>query len=94
MTALIASTSRVSRPQRGATLHSTRSGSPPRAATKSATFAGVGGTTGRPSVQPGQVVFDEVGAGLDGGGDRHARSSFGDILHRPAPGFQPAPIAG
>src|SRR3984957_18119424 len=47
-----AMTSRVSTPQRGATLHSTMSGSPPRASTIAATFSRVGETTGRPSVQP------------------------------------------
>ena len=52
ITMLIASTSRVRLPWRGGTLHSTKSGSPPSAATKASTCARVGGTTGSPSVQP------------------------------------------
>ena len=51
-TRLTASTSRVRLPQRGGTRASRRSGSPPSAATIAATDAGVGGTTGRPSVHP------------------------------------------
>src|SRR5262245_59489356 len=52
MTMLMARTSRVSAPQRGAALHSTKSGSPPRARTTALILSWVGGTTGRPSVQP------------------------------------------
>jgi hypothetical protein len=52
MTMLMASTSRVASPQRGATRHSTKAGSPPSAATTASTFSTVGGTTGRPSVKP------------------------------------------
>ena len=52
MTMLIASTSRVSSPQRGATRPSTKDGSPPKAATVAWIFSSVGGTTGRPSVKP------------------------------------------
>src|SRR6266566_2789237 len=49
---LMASTSRVRLPCRGGTLHSTRCGSPPSAATEASTSARVGGTTGSPSVHP------------------------------------------
>ena len=52
ITRLIASTSRVRPPWRGGTRHSTKSGSPPSAATAASTASGVGGTTGSPSVQP------------------------------------------
>src|SRR4051794_4728292 len=52
ITRLIANTSRVRPPWRGGILHSTRSGSPPSAATIAATVSVVGGTTGSPSVQP------------------------------------------
>src|SRR5438477_12711863 len=52
MIRLIASTSRLTAPWRGGILHSTRSGSPPSAATIAATVSAVGGTTGSPSVQP------------------------------------------
>src|SRR3974377_752361 len=46
ITILMARTSRVSAPQRGATWHSTKSGSPPRARTPALTLAGVGGWNG------------------------------------------------
>ncbi len=49
ITMLIASTSRLSVPQRGGTRASTYPASPPRASTIASTFAGVGGTTGSPS---------------------------------------------
>ena len=52
ITMLIASTSRVRLPCLGGTLHSTRCGSPPSAATNSSTRPRLGGTTGNPSVQP------------------------------------------
>ena len=52
ITMLIASTSRLRLPCRGGTLHSTKSGSPPSAATNASTRSRVGGTTGSPSVQP------------------------------------------
>ena len=39
-------------PQRGATRHSSCCGPPPSASTQAATYSGVGGTTGRPSVKP------------------------------------------
>ncbi|MCY1541689.1 hypothetical protein D9M68_773900 [compost metagenome] len=52
ITMLMARTSRVSSPQRGATRASTKSASPPSRATISSIFSRVGGTTGKPSVKP------------------------------------------
>src|ERR1700722_8933100 len=68
ITMLIASISRVSAPQRGATLHSTNCGSPPSAATTASIFSWVGGKSVRPSAFV--VKFDEIRVGrypLDGG---------------------------
>ena len=52
----MARTSRVSAPQRGATLHSTKLGLPPRACTTASILSCVGATTGRPSVQPRSAI--------------------------------------
>lgn len=52
MTALIAIFCTVARPKCGGTSATTSSGPRPAAATATATRAGVGGTTGSPSVTP------------------------------------------
>ena len=54
---LTANTPRLKPPHLGGTLHSTKSGSPPRVSTNSKTLSCVGGTTGRPSVQPSSKYF-------------------------------------
>ena len=91
ITALIAACSAVTTTSRVGTAPSTTSGSSSAAARKSATSSGVGGTTGRPSVQPALVVVVEELRVVRVLVTRCVERAHGFILAPPEGGRTPAP---